>query len=373
MPVGKDETFMMNKHSILFLTGGWTVGGVERVTVSLANELVRRNYKVAVVTFDIADDALVKDFDSRVAFAKITTRTDLRHIVVTNDIGIILNERCTPYSMTRFIRDATHGLDVGLIAYKHNQPDVNGRIMRSRGVKRWMFKVLTAINAWLTYHSCDAYVLLSPTFIPIFRRFCHVDGKKLYAIGNPLMIRPLPACEKENVICYVGRLAEVQKRVSRILEVWNRIYDKLPQWRLVIVGDGPDRGHYEKLATGLPRVEFLGMQTPSEHYARAKINLLTSDFEGFGLTVVEAKSNGCVPIVLGSYASVGDVVKDGEDGVIIPLPFCVESFGEQIVRLAMNSEKLNTMGRHGRENSRLYDIVPICDAWEELFNRIPVK
>lgn len=93
-----------------------------------------------------------------------------------------------------------------------------------------------------------------------------------------------------------------------------------PDWKLIIVGDGVEkRNLVEKvIQLKLNNVVFEGFQNPSLYYKRASILMLTSEYEGFGLVVVEAMSFGVIPVVYGSYSAVYDIISDGVDGVILP-------------------------------------------------------
>ena len=100
-----------------------------------------------------------------------------------------------------------------------------------------------------------------------------------------------------------------QKRVLRILQTWALLEQRYPDWRLTIVGDGPDRVNLENqvFESQLENVSFEGFQNPRGYYERASILLLTSEFEGFPLVLPECMSFGVVPAVYGSYSAVYDI------------------------------------------------------------------
>lgn len=116
----------------------------------------------------------------------------------------------------------------------------------------------------------------------------------------------------------------------------------------------------------LPRIAFKGFCDPAEHYARAKMLLLTSDFEGFGLVLVEAMSAGCVPIALGSYSAVYDIIDDGVCGRILPMPFDAKQMEDAVIRLARNQDDLLRMAKSGKESSARYSVGTVVDAWESV-------
>lgn len=307
------------KLNLLFLLGRWGVGGVERVTVVLANEFAKRGHAVCICAFDFQDKTLLNDCDGRIRIEELggcsfgrENRERMRGIIRGNKIDVVINQWCVPFAVTRFLRRAMKGTSAKLFAVHHNLPTTNKRIQdASNPILKFIWQVITAINLRLVYEFSDRYVLLSESFVPLFKRFTGLlRGKKLIVITNPLTLNVVSR-EKENLIIYVGRLEETQKRVSRVIEIWRRVADLLPDWKLEIVGDGPDRQKYEMMAKELPRVAFEGFQDPAPYYARAKLLLLTSDFEGFALVLVEAMASRCVPIVLGSYPAAYDIVRGG--------------------------------------------------------------
>jgi N-acetyl-alpha-D-glucosaminyl L-malate synthase BshA len=89
--------------------------------------------------------------------------------------------------------------------------------------------------------------------------------------------------------------------------------------RLLMVGDGPERGPAERLATHLgvqDHVEFLGKQDHVERFIRlAHVLLMPSDMESFGLAALEAMACG-VPAVATLVGGVPELITDGEDGFL---------------------------------------------------------
>ena len=369
------KRFNGNK-SILFFMGSWSVGGVEQVTVVLGNELVARGWTVSIFAFNLEDEMLLSNIDKRihiitpkVGVMSAESEVILRKALVENKVGIIVNDWSLPFKTTLFIRRASRGLGVCQIVNLHNIPNLNARIAKTRDpVLKLIIKIVSGINMHLTYRFCDKYVLLSPSFIPIFKRFAFVPfAKKLAAITNPLTIDigSIEQVKKENIVLYVGRLEERQKKFSRIASVWRDIAGKYPDWRLDVVGDGPDRLVYEKQLEGCPRTTFHGFQKPHEFYKKAKILLMTSDFEGFGLVLVEAMSAGCVPVALGSFSAVHDII-DGKNGIVTKMPFSKEEYADSVMLLMNNHDLYESYSKAALETSQKFGVAQVADCWERL-------
>ena len=101
------------------------------------------------------------------------------------------------------------------------------------------------------------------------------------------------------------------KRVDRIVEAWENIYKKYPDWSLELVGEGPQLPYLKQYVKdkniGNVRFHPFTKEPPTRHYEAASILLLTSDLEGFGLVIIESMQFGCVPIVYGSYIAITSV------------------------------------------------------------------
>lgn len=128
------------------------------------------------------------------------------------------------------------------------------------------------------------------------------------------------ACDSFTILT-VGRLVKV-KNISLQLEALADVAKIFPKVKLVIAGGGPEKGKLQKLVKKLKlkdKVEFIGWQDNlAPYYENADLFLLTSNNEGWGMAVIEAMSAGC-PVILTDVGCAGEVVKNGENGLVIPV------------------------------------------------------
>jgi len=109
----------------------------------------------------------------------------------------------------------------------------------------------------------------------------------------------------------VGRLIQGNKRIDIIIEA-----AKLANIPLKIVGDGPDKAVFQKMAAGHKNIEFLGFLSDEKRndlYARCKAFLFASE-EDFGIVPVEAMAYG-KPVIAFGRGGAGETVKDGITGI----------------------------------------------------------
>lgn len=230
------------------------------------------------------------------------------------------------------------------------------------------------------YNHSDLYVVLSPSFIEKFINFTGISKlQKLAVQTNPLTINTndyiYSAKNKQKEIIYVGRIDYNQKRVNRIIETWKELEDKYPNWKLSIIGDGPYRKEVEQKAKNLQlsRVYFEGFKDPETYYKRASLLILTSEYEGFPLVLIESMAFGVVPVVFGSYSAVYDIIEDKINGIIVEPQngiFDKHKMANQLSFLMNDDIKRNKMAVKAIETSKnKYSLEIIYHSWEKLFNQ----
>ncbi len=125
----------------------------------------------------------------------------------------------------------------------------------------------------------------------------------------------------EKHILMASRLSP-EKNISLAINSMKEILEKYPKAGLIVVGSGVEEERLKKLVEefGLAKnVVFEGWQNDlTSYYKTADLFLLTSNYEGYGMAVVEALSAGC-PVVMTDVGCAGDVVQDGKNGLVVPV------------------------------------------------------
>ncbi|MCB1786261.1 MAG: glycosyltransferase [Gammaproteobacteria bacterium] len=126
-------------------------------------------------------------------------------------------------------------------------------------------------------------------------------------------------------LLYAGRLNERQKRVSRLLEVAVELRARGVAFRLSIAGEGAAGAELQDgfAAAGFDdtSVRFLGLvsrERMSSLFAENELFLMTSDYEGSPLGLLEAMAAGLVPVVMAVSSGIDEVVEDGVNGCLVP-------------------------------------------------------
>jgi glycosyltransferase involved in cell wall biosynthesis len=147
-----------------------------------------------------------------------------------------------------------------------------------------------------------------------------LDQSRIHVLVNPAPLpsdvvpEPLPP----GTFVFVGRLTE-QKALTVALAALARV----PAGRLLLVGDGPERSRLEEAAHAegvADRVQFVGSLSRAvaqRYVAGARASLLSSAWENLPHSVVEALAVG-TPVVATSVGGVPEVIRDGENGLLVP-------------------------------------------------------
>jgi glycosyltransferase involved in cell wall biosynthesis len=123
------------------------------------------------------------------------------------------------------------------------------------------------------------------------------------------------------------------------------------KWSLHLIGDGPLLDFVKRQANGFgltDRVIFWGEQgNIAEHLSKSQIFVLSSNWEGFPRSILEAMRAG-LPVIASDVGGVSEAVVDGKTGFLIPHKN-VEILQEKIKLLIVDPEKRKLMGKSGRQ------------------------
>lgn len=373
--------------NILFISYGLsvTVGGTERVTRVLMQYFDNLSHH-CYVTYCMGDDANFSEdhkllVNYRASYSDFERQMDA--FFEYAHVDLIINENICEYNVSRWLeKKKKECQSLPIIYCLHNTPDLFVRPIEGyslRALKNRLFKVCTGKTVYMKKHQCmydvcDRYVVLSPSYIEDFCRIFNLpnDGKVI-SIPNPIsMLVEKNDDNKENIFLVVARLAEKQKNISAILRIWKNFYPYHKNYKLQIVGYGPDEQflHDYAKSLSLERVEFTGKTaTPQKYYSKAKFFLMTSRYEGLPMTVIESMQFNCIPIVYNSFSAIGDIIESRNNGILIP------ENNEQLFLKAMNDLVDNEVQQDNIKSKiqtslKKFSKENIGKLWENLFNEI---
>lgn len=375
---------------ILFILPSLSVGGLERVQVSIANALARRGHDVTVMILN-PNRELAGDLDERV---RLVYKPYKPHPIMSKipyirhkfyDDGM-WETRATPKTLYKYyVGNEKYDVEIGFfrglpvkiisgstnknsikLAWVHNDfKKCDGVFNNFRNIK----------DAKKAYNQFDRIVAVSNQ---ARGSFVEVMGysEKAITIYNLLPINAIVEMSHEEIqeikhrktVCSVGRLTE-QKSYDRLLNAVSRLSADGFDFDLWLIGDG---GEKEKLQTitkekGLQNVTFLGKQTnPYKYMSKADLYVCSSLYEGYNLTVAEALILG-VPTLSTNCTGPCEILDGGKYGVIVENSEDGLYFG--IKELLLNADKLAHFKQRALERKDFFNEEKICEEIERLFNK----
>ncbi|CUX77291.1 glycosyltransferase family 4 protein [Thermococcus chitonophagus] len=175
-----------------------------------------------------------------------------------------------------------------------------------------------------------------------------------------------PAEEKSDVI-FVGRLIK-EKNVDLLLHSMKILKTEIPDLKIIIIGDGPERARLEMLSKSLGlsgNVRFLGFLERYEdviaHMKASKVFAFPSTREGFGIVVLEANASGLPVITVDHRMNASKyLIVPGKNGLVVNLdPW---DFAKGILRALWGN-----VGSASKKIAAKYSWDRIVRLWEAVF------
>lgn len=174
--------------------------------------------------------------------------------------------------------------------------------------------------------------------------------------------------EKQTYDCIMtGRLVEI-KRMDIFLQAIKIITDTIPDFKALIIGDGPMLNNLKKLAGDLgieKNINFAGFKDDIENWLFiSKIFVLTSDSEGLSLSMMEAMTCG-LPAIVSDVGDLGDLVENGVNGYLVPRRR-PELFAERILELLSDEKKLEAFSTAASQSASRYSMQKAIQRWDSI-------
>lgn len=220
------------------------------------------------------------------------------------------------------------------------------------------------------YQNSDKVVLLSEGYKRDYRAVGEFqDESKFEVIPNIYDGHPDIASgfKKEKRVLILSRMDEIQKRLSLALRIWRKIEDNpdLGDWHLDIVGGGHNMDIVKRLVKKLKleNVTLHGWQDRKHFLERSSILMLTSEYEGLPLSLLETQAYGVVPIAFNSFASLEDVVTNYENGVIIEKFGDIEDYSDKLTDLMNDGEYREELMKNALCSKDKFSSSTIAEKW----------
>ena len=278
------------------------------------------------------------------------------HYAIPHSVSALLARMMAAPRSLPFIT-TLHGTDITLVGHDRSYlPVTRFSIEQSDGV--------TAISNYLRDCTIAEFEIKRP--IEVISNFVNCD---LYKRSRNEDARARWAPGGQPILMHLSNFRPV-KRITDVVEIFSQVRAEIPA-KLVMIGDGPDRGAAEFLVRKKRLsndVFFLGKQDHvQEKLGLADLFILPSDSESFGLAALEAMA--CeVPVLATNVGGLPEVVDHGLDGYLFE-PRDVAQGAQYALEILTRPDRGRSMGQQARASARSRycsnDIIPRYEAYYE--------
>jgi N-acetyl-alpha-D-glucosaminyl L-malate synthase BshA len=279
---------------------------------------------------------------SRMAEVAESYQLDLLHVhyAIPHSIAAMLAQQMLAPKRRTPIVTTLHGTDITLVGVDPSYfPITKFGIEQSNGV--------TAISDNLREETLRVFAIQKD--IRVIKNFVNCS---LYHPDNEKKGAAAYAPNGEKLVIHLSNFRPV-KRVVDCVKIMAEVLKRGANARLLMVGDGPDRGAVEHLARSLgiaDQVLFLGKQNHVERLIPlAHVVLMPSEMESFGLVSLEAMACGVVPVAT-RVGGVPELITDEEDGFLEEVGD-IAAQADRVAALLADDDMHYRMSKAGRWNA----------------------
>jgi len=200
-----------------------------------------------------------------------------------------------------------------------------------------------------------------------------VDHKHFYRRDSSLFRKRLGLAGKK-VILYVGS-EQPRKNFDILIKAFAEVHKKLPETRLVKIGSAQWSGAREKHLSlikklGLKKyvniVDYVDEKELPYYYSMANVFVFPSEYEGFGLPLLEAMACGC-PAITTKYTSLPEV---GGKAVIYVNPKNITQLAKEIERVLRDKKLSQTLSQKGLIQAKKFNWKASAKTVGEAYNNV---
>ena len=360
---------------ILFLTSSMQGGGAERVASLLSNAWVAQGHKVTLMpTFSgrggcsyalhpsVEIDYLADHVNG--ARGKLRRLWALRRLIRQTRPDVVVSF-LTDVNVAALLAASGSGVPVVVSERTYPpllwpQPRLLVKILRRLTYRRAAVVVSQTgdTKAWIAgeCRGANNVVIPNPLTYPVPSADPVVTPQSILADGRRCLVA-------------VGRLDE-GKRFHLLIDAFARLAPQHPDWDLAILGEGAERATLAAkiAAAGLgARVHMPGfVGNPGDWYQRASIYVMTSAYEGFPNTLLEAMAHGLPAVAFDIKTGPREIMQDGHAGVLLPDDDHVTRLVDALDALIRDGGRRMALGQIALAVRDRYSMARILGLWDDV-------
>ncbi len=192
---------------------------------------------------------------------------------------------------------------------------------------------------------------------------CIIDTPVAYPMVNSAPILPLELVNSRHIFIGVGRLVDI-KGFDKLIKAFAQISPQLPDWQLVILGEGAERNNYQAQIDNLAcadKIHLLGScGNLGDWYQRADIFVLSSNTEAHGCVISEAMCYECAVIAFDCPVGPRNIINNNVNGILIENGNC-EKLAQAMEYCAKNANIRENFTQNALKSREIYRVSVIAE------------
>ena len=366
-------------------------GGMERVLVNKVTYLVEKlHWDVSIVTTDQKKRPVFYPLPQRVRMTdlEINYSDDNSKHPVGKIIGYLFKRRTHRKRLTAFLMKEKADIVVSLYpsesSFIPKIKDGSKKVLELHYCKFFRLQygrggLLGLIDRWRTKQD--------ERIVSRFDKFVVLTNEDKGYWGNLPNIEVIPNAAMNmgrhfsdvsaHRVIAVGRL-DYQKGFDRLIQVWRLIQecDEFKDWHLDIFGQGEWHGMLQKMINdfGLERTARINLPTNQigDEYARSSLIVMTSNYEGFGMVLVEAMACGVPAIAFDCKCGPKDIINNNVNGILVHNGD-IQGLADAMMRLMKDEGLRKRMSEEAKKVVDTYSEETVMKQWTKLFESLIKK
>lgn len=370
----------MNKNKrIIFFSPNIEDGGIEKNIVILGNYLIKKKFKVEILYHKISSN--IKSKLDKAIILTNTKKINLNFFFnkrINNSINcfiyLVLKKKIDEKSILLSFQD--HPL--AIVASKLKKIKCAIRIANHPigSLKYFNNKILFYTKLFIKiffYQFANKIISNSRETDSFFKKKILFKNKTCF-IYNPGFFKSnqkIINTKRNNILLSVGRLHK-QKNFTLLLNVFKKISEKFPKYKLIIIGKGPEKKKILTFARKLSiysRIKLYGFCDPKKFYKTSKLFILSSLFEGLPNVLLESQ-NYQLPIVSTNCKSGPKEILKNEKYGFLSKENDVDSLVKKILYALNNYELAQSKAKKGYQDLNRFNSKVQCENYIKVLSKL---
>ncbi|MBO9585706.1 MAG: glycosyltransferase [Flavobacterium sp.] len=357
----------MNKKKVALVSNSLGKGGAERFAALLTFMLEDSGFEVhSIIVNDHLDYSyagtlfnLEKESSGSFSFFKKLKKGKLlKNYLVQNNIEIVIDSRSRNVLLRELItRFVYRNFKIYYIVHSYN---FKNYFPTSKFWSRMLYK------------NVEALICVSKAIEEKVNRLFELKNTTM--IYNPFFISDKElekGSETKKVVLFFGRFEEKVKNFTLMLEAFSqsKIYEK--GYHLHLMGTGNDLDFIQQKIVSLTMSDYVEIlpfkQNPFEEVREAKFTILTSNYEGFPLSIVESLALGTPVISVDCNSGPREIIQNEFNGLLVE-NHNPRALAEAMNRFVINDELYHFCRNNAAESVKHLSLKNISEQWKNLLN-----